>query len=88
MSAQTLRVILIGKSDHSTSLEFYHPPTKQVLTSSVYRLDPTLAAGLLFNLHYDGGLFFNTYHNEADHHISPTFHIDQIVYIQPKGNEE
>ncbi len=26
MSSQTLRVILIGRSKHSTALEFYHPP--------------------------------------------------------------
>ena len=58
---QSLRVILIGRSSTSTALEFYHPPTKQTYASSVYKLDPTLAAGPVFNLHYDGGLFFNTY---------------------------
>jgi hypothetical protein len=87
MSSQTLRVILIGKSQHSTGLDFYHPPTKQTYTSSVYKLDPTLAAGPMFDLHYDGGLFFNVYHNEADDHMAPTFAPDQIVYFQPKANE-
>ena len=66
LAPQTLRVILIGRSSTSTALEFYHPPTKQIYSSSVYKLDTTLAAGPLFNLHYDGGLFFNTYHTEAD----------------------
>ena len=87
MSSQTLRVILIGKSSHSSALEFYHPPTKQIYSSSVYKLDPTLASGPIFDLHYDGGLFFNTYHNEADTNISTTFAQDQIVYFQPSTTD-
>ena len=87
MSSQTLRVILIGKSTHSTALEFYHPPTKQIYSSSVYKLDPTLAAGPVFDLHYDGGLFFNTYHNEAEQSIVPTYTIDQNIYFQPKTHD-
>ena len=83
-TSQSLRVILIGRSTKSTALEFYHPPTKQILTSSVYRLDPTLASGPLFNLHYDGGLFFNTYHNEAASTQAPTFQLDQTVYFETK----
>jgi deoxyuridine 5'-triphosphate nucleotidohydrolase len=85
-SSQSLRVILIGKSSTSTSLEFYHPPTKQILTSSVYKLDPTLASGPLFNLHYDGGLFFNTYYNEADAHRPPEYSLHQQVYFKPQTN--
>jgi deoxyuridine 5'-triphosphate nucleotidohydrolase len=85
-SSQSLRVILIGRSSTCTSLEFYHPPTKQIISSSVYRLDPTLASGPLFNLHYDGGLFFNTYYNEADSHRPPEFTLNQQVYFQPQAN--
>ena len=83
MSTQSLRTILIGKSTKTTALEFYHPPSKQIITSAVYRLDPTLAAGPIFDLNYDGGLFFNTYFNNADHHRPPQFTIDQSVYFQP-----
>ena len=88
MSSQSLRVILVGRSAHSTALEFYHPPTKQIYSSSVYKLDPTLASGPIFGLHYNGGLFFNTYHNEADLHIAPTFATGQIVYFQPQTENE
>ena len=83
-TSQSLRVILIGRSSKTTSLEFYHPPTKQILTSSVYRLDPTLASGPVFNLHYDGGLFFNTYHNEAESSQAPIFQLNQTVYFEPQ----
>ena len=34
MSTQTLRTILIGKSDKSSALEFYHPPSKQIITKN------------------------------------------------------
>ena len=83
MSTQTLRTILVGKSEKTTGLEFYHPPSKQIITSAVYRLDPTLAAGPIFDLNYDGGLFFNTYFNEADQHRPPQFTVNQTVYFQP-----
>ena len=63
-STQTLlQVILTGRSDKTNALEFYRPPTKQIYTSAEYRLDTNLAAGPIFNLHFDGcDLFFNTYH--------------------------
>ena len=72
--SESLRVIVMGRSTTSNCVEFYHPPSKQVLTSADYRIDPTLAAGPIFNLNYDGGLFFNTYHNEADTHLMSTTH--------------
>ena len=87
MAPQTLRTILIGKSDETTAFEFYHPPSKQIFSSAVYRLDTTLAAGPIFNLHYDGGLFFNTYYNEADANRPPQFTVDQQVFFQPNQQE-
>ena len=35
----------------------------------------------------DVGLFLNTYHNETDIHIKPTYDLDSTVYIRPKANE-
>ena len=48
----------------------------------MYKLDPTLAAGPIFNFQYDGRLFFNTYHNEADMCLQNTQTLDLIVYIE------
>ena len=73
MGNRSLRVIAVGKSEIANCLDFYHPPTKQIYTSAVYKLDPTLAAGPLFNLAYDGGLFFNVHHNDEDIHRVPTY---------------
>ena len=59
-------------------------PSKQVLASANYHLDPTLPVGPVFDLKYNGGLFFNTYHNEADTHRmgTHTHTLDSIVYIK------
>ena len=63
-------------------MEFYHPPSKQVLTSTDYKLDITKPPGPVFNLKYDGGIFFNLYNNEADVLRSPGIDINTTVYVQ------
>ena len=84
---QSIHVIVIRKSSKSNCIEFYHPPSKQVIPSSVYRLYPILASGPVFSLKYDGGLFFNTYHNKINAHQPPTFQLDSIVYTQTKATD-
>ena len=81
-SSLTLRVICIGRLSKANCLEFYHPPSKQILTRAVYHLDPILASGPIFNLRYDGRLFFNTYHNDSDTHQKPTFYLQSTVFIK------
>ena len=61
MHSKTLRAIAVGRSDKSNCLLFYHPPTKQLLTSADFRLDENLAAGPAFGLTYDGGLYINKF---------------------------
>ena len=51
-------------------------------------MDTTLAAGPIFYLHFDGSLFFNTYHNEADVNMTPTLALDQIVYFNTKSDRK
>jgi len=48
--------ILVGRNTHN--LEFYHPPTKKVITTSTYKIDESLIAGPVFNLPYDGDIVF------------------------------
>lgn len=81
--SQSLRVIVIGRSSTSNCVKFYHPPSKQqALVSANYRLDHIIPAGPVFNLKYDGGLFFNMYHNEADTHRMCTHTLYAIVYAK------
>ena len=84
---QSLRVIALVKFSKSNCLEFYHPPSKQIITCAVYKLDPKLAVVPVFNYKYDGGLLFNAYHNEADIYRKTKYDLDSTVYIHPKANE-
>ena len=79
--AQSLQCIAVGKSPVADALEFYHPPTKQMITSADFRLDPTVAPGPVFKLPYDGGIFFNQYHNDADRLRPPGFDLQTEVFI-------
>ena len=80
--SQSLRVITLGCSDVSNLLTFYHPPSKQFFSSATYCLVSNLAAGPLFNLPYDGDIFFNTYHNNTDTHRSQIYQLNSTVYIK------
>lgn len=63
-------------------MEFYHPPSKQLITSADYKLDVTKPPGPTFNLHYDGGIFFNLHNNDADMLRPPGIDINTMVYVQ------
>jgi len=82
MQSTALQCILVGKSTVSDGLEFYHPPSKQVITSSDYKLDLTKPAGQVFNLKYDGGIFFNLQNNDADTLRPPGIDINTTVYVK------
>ena len=61
---------------------FYHHPSKQFYSSAQNMLNRTLVFGPLFNLSYDGSIFFNTYRNNANVHFPPTFPLHSIVYVK------
>jgi len=82
---QTVRTILVGKSDKSNALLFYHPATKKILTSVRYKLDEHLIAGPSFNLKYEGGMYFNTYTNNNPTNKPPTFPPNTMVYVHHAG---
>ena len=65
----------------------YHPPFKQFYSSALYWLDPTLAAGPIFNLPYNGGIFFNAYHNKADNYRSLSHSLDATVSVKPYATD-
>ena len=79
---QTIRTITIGRSNTTNTPEFYHPSTKQIITSNAYKIDETLTPGPAFNLPYDGGFYFNKYSQGNDHNRPPIFTPNQIVYIK------
>jgi len=82
---QTTKAILIGKSNKSNILEFFHPPTNSIISSTMYKLDESLVAGPTFNLPYDGGFHFNKYCESNVKIRPPTYTPESYVYI--KHNE-
>ena len=81
INSNSYRAILIGRSTKSHTYDFYHPPTKKIITTSIYRIDETIPAGPTFNLQYDGGMYFNKYHENHQINKSPTYTTDETAYI-------
>ena len=70
-AAQALRCIVIGSDPRSDGLLFYHPPTKQYMSSSDYALDTTRPSGPAFSLLYDGGIFVGLYDKTKKNNLAP-----------------
>ena len=87
LKIQTVKAILIGRSNISHALEFYHPQTKRVLTSAIFRLDETLTAGPSFGLPYDGGFYFHKFVDTSSQHIAPTFEPKEKVLVRTPSGE-
>ena len=84
---QLFYIIVSGQSSKANYIDFYHPPTKQGISSALYKLDPTLVAGPVFMSRYNSGIFFNNYHNEAAIYCPPAHPIESTVYAQVSSSE-
>ena len=84
----SLRCICIGRDDTSNQLEFFHPPSRQLVYSDDFVLDKHLCSGPTFNLDYDGGLYINKYKDyQDDENISP-FPPDHSMFVQTSSNPQ
>ena len=85
--SHSLKCIVIGKCPQSDGLLFYHPPSKQVLTSATYKFDTFLPAGPQFNEKYDGTFVLNTMSDMEHIHVLPTHQQGETIYYSPtQGN--
>ncbi len=57
----SLQGIAVGYSDRANGMEIYNPNSKQLYTTTVYRLDEQNETRNHFNLHYDGSMYFGLY---------------------------
>jgi len=85
-NAQTVKTILVGKSEKSNALLFYHPATKQLITSTRYKIDETLCPGPAFGLEYEGGLYFNKYCQNSEVYKPPLFPPQSTVFLNQDGS--
>ena len=82
----SLRCICIGRDDTSTQLEFFHPPSRQLIYSDDFVLDKNLCSGPAFNMDYDGGLYLNKYRDyQDDENISP-FPPHHSMFVQTSSS--
>jgi len=83
---QSVKTILVGRSNKSNAVLFYHPTTKQLLTSTRYKLDEVHTAGPAFGLQYEGGMYINKYIDKARQNDAPAFNPETTVYLKHNGN--
>ena len=87
LDAQSCKAILVGKSKTTRAYEFYNPSTKNIITSSNFKLDERLTSGPAFGLPYDGGLHFNKYCQYNDSIRPPQFSPETEVFIKQPNNK-
>ena len=82
----SLRCICIGRDDTSNQMQFFHPPSRQLIYSDDFVLDKNLCSGPTFNLDYDGGLYLHKYRDyQDDENISP-FPPDHSMFVQSSSS--
>jgi hypothetical protein len=84
VTSQTVPTILIGIDDQSDGYLFYNPSTKNIISSSDFRLDHCRPSGPIFNLPHESSTFgFSLYNpQQAKHeHQLPPFSLGDQVFI-------
>ena len=85
---QSLKVIAVGTCPNSDSLLFYHPPSKQLFsTSDGYKFDYFYPAGPQFDLPFDGTFIFTNQTTIQNVHHTPTHEENKTVYINNSLND-
>ena len=69
-------------------LQFYHPPTKSVIDTAMYKLDESLIAGPPFGLPFDGGIHFHTYCASNNRIRPPTYAPEATVFFRKNNRYE
>ena len=82
-----MKCIVIGKCPQSNGLLFYHPPSKQTLTSATYKFNTFLPAGPQFNLQYDGTFAMTTLMYLENVHIQPTHQQGDTLYFTQNNHK-
>ena len=85
---QLLQCILMGKSHKSNAYLYYHPPTKQLISSAeTVKYDLTRPAGPAFNEPYNHQFSINTQSSMEFLHKPPTHESINIVYRITSSNQ-
>ena len=73
--------IALGWSDITNGMEIYNPITKQLYTTTVYKLDEHNQTKLHFNLPFDGGIFSGLLSLDSTQNVPEPFPIGTAVSV-------
>ena len=85
VQAHTLAGIAVGWSDIANGLQVYNPITKELYTTSIFKIDEHNATKSYFNLTYDGGMFTNLYSLDTHQNLPEHYPIGTAVQV-PSNN--
>ncbi len=80
--AHSLAGIAVGWSDTANGLLVYNPITKELYTTSVYKIDKHNATKSYFNLSYDGGMFSGLYLQDSLQNTPESYPIGTAVTLR------
>ena len=81
IQAHTLARIAVGWSDVANGLQVYNPITKELYTTSVFKIDEHNATKSYFNLQYDGGMFSGLYSLDSRQNVPEFYPIGTAVKV-------
>ena len=79
--AHSMAGIAVGWSDVANGLLIYNPITKELYTTSIYKIDEHQQTQSYFNLPYDGGMFSGLYSKDMKHTSPENYPIGTAVKI-------
>ena len=86
-TSQTIKYIAVGRANNADALTFYDPRTKDIITSSDFRLDPTKPSGVEFSFKPEHPVQFYRHNPNSTINFSPEFDLGTIVQIDKPENE-
>ena len=81
LQAHTLAGIAVSWSDVANGLQVYNPITKELYTTSLFKIDEHNATKSYFNLHYDGGMFSGLYSVDSKEQSTEHYPIGTAVNV-------
>ena len=81
VQSHTLAGIAVGWSDVANGLQVYNPHSKELYTTSVFKIDEHNATKSYFNITYDGGMFCNLYSVDSRQNTPEHYPIGTAVSI-------
>jgi hypothetical protein len=88
-TSTSMQGIAIGRCRKTDGMLFYSPHSKEIFTSSDYKLDEGRHTPTAFNLSYDGGIFIGLYNHNTSSSVEPYPEGTPISYptkLNPSSN--